>query len=352
MTSSRPGRQVFHTVVAVVALLAAGCATGGRTPKAPEPEPFGDLFKRTTVLTAPQPKLSYVGHIDVSPDGELIAGRIFAGGKVTVWNAQTSEVKWHAKVISLVGIVAFTRNGYLVTDPSIRPSRENRALASVYNATTGESVADIKWPDDLPAARMDHIAVAPTGGEIAISGDPYGEIFVYETNRWTLARRYGLPKTLATALAYSPDGGTLAVGTSEGMVVLLDRLSGEVTRAFKAHKEVVEAIAFGADGSTFLTSSWNKDVNDLIKLWGVDSIMVANPQYLHGNRLADISFDSSGDYAVTAGGYPEIFSFTQRQPTIIQRLPVSGPVYSVRGMGHCFVIPARDRVEVWCRGEK
>lgn len=363
----RPTRGSGHRWVRMrrvlgVALLACVLAGGwaiAQRPKPSLPEPFGDLFQRKMVLTAPMPKHAAITYVAVSPDERFIAAGNVGPGRVTLWDARSREVKWQLDEAGFHFVVAFSRDSrYLITTSVYRSKRPIRAFATLYDVETAAPVADLKWPNDISAEapKARRVAVDPMGEQLAVDGGFCSEIFIYETTRWAMGARWRIPGTARdigciTALEYSPDGSMLAVGTQKGMVVFLDR-AGSVIHSFKAHEEWVEAIAFRPDGNAFLTSSWSGDVNDLIKLWRTNSFMLANIQYSRGNNLDDITFDSTGDYAITSAEFPEIFSFTQDTPIRVQRLPVNKTVRSVRAMGHCFVMDAGDRVEVWCRGEK
>src|SRR5437763_14460514 len=64
-------------------------------------------------------------------------------------------------------------------------------------------------------------------------------------------------------LAFSPDGGTLAMALDNGTVKLWDVPSGEVRLTLEAHKGAVWAVAFSPDGQTLATAS----SDSTIRLW-------------------------------------------------------------------------------------
>ena len=65
------------------------------------------------------------------------------------------------------------------------------------------------------------------------------------------------------ALAFAPDGQTLAVGSVDAVVKCWNiRTSREVT-TFKAHESIVSSVAFSPDGRTLATVS----VDQTMRLW-------------------------------------------------------------------------------------
>src|SRR5262249_12663397 len=60
----------------------------------------------------------------------------------------------------------------------------------------------------------------------------------------------GAPAFLVHAVAFSPDGATLAAGGSAGVIRLWDISSGELRHRFSGHVGAVRRLAFAPDGRT------------------------------------------------------------------------------------------------------
>ena len=79
----------------------------------------------------------------------------------------------------------------------------------------------------------------------------------------------------ATALAFSPDGKSVATGGFRGFVKIWDPVTGVETINFQAHKWMVGSIAFSPDGRLVATATPN---DDEVKLWDTRT----------GNKLASV----------------------------------------------------------------
>ncbi|NUN95019.1 MAG: WD40 repeat domain-containing protein [Candidatus Omnitrophica bacterium] len=82
------------------------------------------------------------------------------------------------------------------------------------------------------------------------------------------------------AIAYSPDGQYILIGTSDKRAYLLDAETGVETRRFVGHTQAVTAVSFTGDGSRLMTGSTDATV----QLWETD-----NGRPLGGPPLLTIS---------------------------------------------------------------
>jgi WD40 repeat protein len=105
------------------------------------------------------------------------------------------------------------------------------------------------------------------------------------------------------SLALSPDGMSIACGTSDGACTILDSQSLDPLLRMEGHENDVEALAFSPDGERLATGA--RDATILI--WDVRSgeerLKIDSPE---GRRLFSIRFTKDGRRILTGSRYPAI----------------------------------------------
>lgn len=97
------------------------------------------------------------------------------------------------------------------------------------------------------------------------------------------------------AVAFSPDGRTVASGSGDGVIVVWDALTGE-EMARMAHGQSILALAFSPDGSLLLSGS----DDDTARVWEAFSgIEVARLQHDEVGAVVSVDFSPDGNYLVT-----------------------------------------------------
>ena len=102
-----------------------------------------------------------------------------------------------------------------------------------------------------------------------------GSVIVWDTSSWERVHEVTI-EDLVLSLAFSPDGRTLAVGTSAGQVEFIDAGAGErIGEPVSGQRDWVNSVAFAPDGETLVagsedgsiellgTTAWTDDVADL-----------------------------------------------------------------------------------------
>jgi N-acyl-D-aspartate/D-glutamate deacylase len=97
------------------------------------------------------------------------------------------------------------------------------------------------------------------------------------------------------ALAFSPDGKTLATGGADKAVRLWDVATGRTTLLLSGHEDTVCAMAFSPDGKTLATGSFDRTV----KLWNVAT--AGQPRTLRGHAgvVMAVAFHPDGKTLAT-----------------------------------------------------
>lgn len=145
-------------------------------------------------------------------------------------------------------------------------------------------------------------AVAAFGPLVAV-GDAEHVVHIFTVDSSNkLSPKEKLTKSLAyiSALAFSPDGSLLAVGNSQGKVVVYDTRSWEIkTDRWSAHTARVTSIAWNADGTHAVSGAWDTH----IFVWSLKSpgkrVKAANA---HKDGVSGASWIDGGKKVISSGG--------------------------------------------------
>ena len=107
------------------------------------------------------------------------------------------------------------------------------------------------------------VALSPDSRRVA-AWSMDGDIWIYDADTGRRARTLkGQPKKWGMALAWSPDGKTLAAARSA--ISLWDVESGKTVKTLEGHQDFVRALTFSPDGRRLASASMDKSV----KVWNL-----------------------------------------------------------------------------------
>jgi uncharacterized delta-60 repeat protein len=98
------------------------------------------------------------------------------------------------------------------------------------------------------------------------------------------------------SIAFSPDGKTLATGSSDRTVKLWDIPTGQELATLTGHAGAVFFVSFSPDGKTLATGSWDNTV----KLWDVAKRQEVGTLEEHTGRVFSVSFSPDGKTLATS----------------------------------------------------
>jgi WD40 repeat protein len=204
-----------------------------------------------------------------SPNGKMLASLWWSGpdtiDTIKLWDAATGEhVMTFSGHIGVKGI-AFTPDG-----KSLASASGGQSTIKLWDVDTGKNTATLEGHTGSVLC----LAFSPDGKTLASGADhrvkPGRSAGSATIKLWDVATRKNTTSFDAQwesvmALAFSPDGKTLASGGSKRRVRLWDVATGKNTVDLDGHGDTVSSVAFSPDGKILASGSWDKT----IMLWDV-----------------------------------------------------------------------------------
>jgi WD40 repeat protein len=334
IASAGAGRTARARVTVPVAALTTDMVLIGHTGRvesvAFHPDGFtlasgGDVTVRLWDLATRQTTTVLTGETDVysvafSPDGHTLALAAPPDQAVSLWTITTGQVTALAGAAGPVQAVAFSPDGRTLASSETQLQHHGQVQAVPF-APDGPSLASSQTPlqhhGQLPSgARTSTTTVVrlwdvATGQAtvLATLPDSYGgKVLAFHPGGHTLATAAGMDRTIqlldlatgqATVLAghtspietaaFSPDGRTLATGSSDRTVRLWDLATGQATATLTHHGGYVVSVAFSPDGRTLATAT-----GDLVQLWDVAAGQPTATLFGHTEHVWSVAFSPDG----------------------------------------------------------
>lgn len=169
------------------------------------------------------------------------------------------------------------------------------AVAGLQANQKVEAVAEF---GPLPA--LSAIAFTPNGKTLAVGG--YKEVVLWDLTEGKLAKRWGISGLdgSVTALAFTPDGAQLAVAggapQQPAVIAVLNTATGNLIHRFNELRDSVFAVAFSPDGK-WLTAA---GADRLAYVWDMQSGKLAATLKEHGDWIFGVAFSSDGKWLATS----------------------------------------------------
>ena len=313
-------RSVLTTLLLALALLRPACdaiAQDSFIPEAP-PETREDLLKRITQ------RVPVMG-LAMAQDGVLAS----AGDVLRVWDGING-----GSLISLVGLyptpyraAAFSPDGTSVVGLSLEGEMNAWAIPLRFKASyidRQESAAHGQNKAHY-GAQANALAYSPNSRVIVSAASDTHPIKVWNADTGALIRAIDPPVvTNVTALAFSPDGAVLAFGTQHDLV-FLKTSDWSVSRTIKAHDDWINAIAFTPDGKTVASVSDDKTA----KLWKTDTGEPVATLTGHTQAVRGVAVSPDGDLIATASLDKTVKVWRRADGSLVGTINHTRPVYAV-----------------------
>jgi WD40 repeat protein/serine/threonine protein kinase len=243
-----------------------------------------------------------------SPDGSKLTG-VGNNGTVTVWNVASGaeELKFSRPGTEFTE-VAYSPDGRTITVAGKSPSdagkdhdRDEILFLRADDLSVASRRATRQEPrneqaNDVNVNYPTAIAYSPDGRSLAVT------LSAGKVGLWNLADP-GSEMTIltghngiATDAEFSPDGQTLVTAGSDRLVRLWRTRDGEPTGVLNGHDATVRRVTFSPDGKMLSTASQDR----ILRLWDVAGLQPLARFERHDDDLNDTTFDSSGKYVISA----------------------------------------------------
>ena len=253
------------------------------------------------------PKAGAVTSLAFSHDGTLLAIATEKGG-AQLWNVRTGRL--------VAGLPACGSDDAQVV--AFSPDDATVAVAAKYASATCVQLLNVasqrpEGPPLLhaePVAYVDTLAFRPDGKVLAVATvEGYTQLWNLASRQLTLMRTSSVPGLIAAyhgsaAAAYSPDGTTLAIGSTNDVQVL-NTVTGRPIRSLSLTDATARALAYSPDGTTLAVS----DNDGRTWLWDLSTGQASSPLAGGDGYSGGLAFSPDGGMlAVGAAGGTQLWS--------------------------------------------
>ena len=305
---------VDAVVLAETAIVSSG---DGKKDLARNPQPTDIVLAanaETEVETAIKPTTRLgkgrVHRIAYSPDGKLIAMM----GALGIWLYDAETLTEVGMIAEGAGAIAFSPDGGTLASGSW-----SDRTVHLWEVSTQKRVGELRLPGQ---SRVTALNFTLDGNTLAV-GYGNGDIGLWDMSTQQQTALLDTPSSSVSILAFSPDGKLLASGGSEDLTISLwDVQTQTLVGAFEAHTHVgtfeghghkVRSVAFSPDGKILASGIHG---HDIVFLWDVATrsriALLANNINKKYKGVNSVAFSPDGTILASTGNDGKIWLWDAR----------------------------------------
>ena len=140
----------------------------------------------------------------------------------------------------------------------------------------------------LGKSEVKEIRYSPDGTRLVVASRI--GIWLYDTVTYQAVALFTGHTDSIYSVTFSPDGNTLASGSTDDTVRLWDVKTGTNTHTLTGHTSLVNSVAFSPDGNTLASGSWEE-----IRLWDVSTGTHTRTLTGHSGGVRSVAFSPDGN---------------------------------------------------------
>jgi WD40 repeat protein len=242
-----------------------------------------------------------VRRLAFSPDSKTL---VSGGQQITFWDGRTGERRRSVVLADLSGL-AFSPDGRFVA-----ASSWTAGLVVLFDAAADRQLG--AW--QAGGSRVENLALSPDGGLLVTVGGGDGVVRVWDPGRRRLRTSWHAHDGQTDGVAFSPDGKLLATAGADDFKVKVWHVAGlgesaqepqpdplvvlSPRRTLEGHTASVEALAFAPDGATLASGSRDKTV----RLWDPATGKAGPTLTGQTGEVLGVTFAQGGKTVVSCGG--------------------------------------------------
>lgn len=255
-----------------------------------------------------------------SADSTLLASGASDDSDVRIWDVATGRV-----LRRLSGHTGWIRSLAFAPDGTLLASGSTDQTVRIWDAATGQLRATLSGH----AGFIGGVAFSPDGATLA-SASRDGSVRLWDVASGREIGGFSFRTALnpetnlrywATGVAFSPDGKSLAVGSTEGVVYLIDAATGQIIHQLRGHTNwiVIRGLAFAPDGKTLYSAG----LDATVRVWDVDRGVQTGMLDVHRLDIFSIAISPDGARLASVSdqeGRLIVWDLTQQRPDMNLRI--------------------------------